>query len=555
MRTMRRPKRPAAPAPLEDRADSRFWGAVLHELPAQDGVAVILSTSPSTFATPGEERLRAAGAHTVSIGPALDDAHDALARLHRVDLVVDLRPSSEAGQAGAWRALFLHLVDCGRWVARRTRPTPGDSAVDEPLLQLMQRVTGGGSGLRTLLAEAVAGVRVEDEWIVITKRGEHLLPVRDADAMAVLAEREPALSVEEWQTMPGGTLDHSSRVTHYPEGSQQFDEVMPYPPLRVRRYQGEVVLRDGPLVLHHRSVLPESFRWHLAEPLTHERLRGPVGGLVLPKGRPPEGKRLKGSFYYLDYRNTGHYGHLMTEALSRLWGWHDAKREDPDLKILCRLHSRTDRSPESRPESTLLPAYGIAPADVTWFRDAAEVDTLVGASPMWHNAPPFYVHPGIRQVWERIRDGLPAASVPTQPYVFVTRRAGNRPCRNVVDVERFFVDRGFSGVMPGSLSLPEQAAVFGQARVVAGFGGTGMFNLALARDLTAVVVLNHTAYDARNEHLFAAAHGVPADFFWSEPDVAHPPGQLSYRARQSAWRFDFDLLGEPLDERLRQLVR
>ena len=49
----------------------------------------------------------------------------------------------------------------------------------------------------------------------------------------------------------------------------------------------------------------------------------------------------------------------------------------------------------TRAETTLLPAFGIDPQDIVWIDGRV---TVSGASsvapPMWHNAPPFYVHPG-----------------------------------------------------------------------------------------------------------------------------------------------------------------
>jgi capsular polysaccharide biosynthesis protein len=165
------------------------------------------------------------------------------------------------------------------------------------------------------------------------------------------------------------------------------------------------------------------------------------------------------------------------------------------------------------------------------------------------------VHPAIVQTWDRLRTGL----IGTDPVVgdqriFVTRRSGKRACRNAGRVERLFAAHGFTIVSPEELSLTEQVSVFAAARVVAGFGGAGMFNLAYAHAVETVIVLDHTAYQARNEHLFAAAHGAQLHCFWSRPNRDHPAGGFSYQAHQSRWRFDFDSNGRQLRRLLEGLV-
>jgi capsular polysaccharide biosynthesis protein len=99
-------------------------------------------------------------------------------------------------------------------------------------------------------------------------------------------------------------------------------------------------------------------------------------------------------------------------------------------------------------------------------------------------------------------------------------------------------------VRPERHGIPEQAALFAQARVVAGFGGSGMFNLLYAESLETVIVLNQSAYWGRSEHLFAALHGADTHVFWSEPEGGHPEG--SYEAHQAAWEFDVGLHRAPL---------
>ena len=68
-------------------------------------------------------------------------------------------------------------------------------------------------------------------------------------------------------------------------------------------------------------------------------------------------------------------------------------------------------------------------------------------------------------------------------------------------------------------------------------------------------MLNQSAYQARNEHLFAAVHGARLHSFWSSPDRDHPPGGYSYRAHQSPWSFDFDRNADQFDQLIGRLVQ
>ncbi len=181
-----------------------------------------------------------------------------------------------------------------------------------------------------------------------------------------------------------------------------------------------------------------------------------------------------------------------------------------------------------------------------WVDRPVRVERVVSATPMWHNAAPYYAHPGIREVWRRLRAGLPDAPVPLPDptRIFVTRpvdpdrRSWNRECHNHAEVEALFAEHGFTVVQPAELSLPEQAALFAHAEVIAGFGGSAMFNMVYAERVREVIVLNHSGYVARNEHLFASLHDASSHWFWSDPDIAHPEGGFDQRAFQSPWTFD-----------------
>ncbi|MFA6576845.1 MAG: glycosyltransferase 61 family protein [Nocardioides sp.] len=462
-----------------------------------------------------------------------------------VDLVVVLSPASPAQHRRQLRDLVPHLVPGGMYVVDR-------------------RAIDAGRDLETTLAPRglVSRVWSDERLVGVVKGPETLLKLRHEEATQLVNRRAGDLTATELAVLPGGVLPPPPRVVVHGGGGQGLDAEMRYPPLQLRRYTGDLTLTPGALVYADGVLLPDSFRWHLADRLDHPRLVDVRGGFARPKqGRKgqlpnlPQADRLTGAYYHFDYVNTGHYGHLMTEALSKLWGWETAKAADPDLKLLSRTHPRYAGTGRVPPDIELLTRYGVDPADIVRVDGPVKVGTLVAAAPMWHNQDPFYAHPGITEVWDRLREGMVQPDRVASERIFVSRREGGRPCRNVEAVEALFADAGFEIVLPGGLSQPEQAAVFAGARVVAGFAGTGMFNLAYAHRAEQVIVLSQESYDARNEHLFAAVHGAAIAYFFSPAEIAHPEGGWSYEAFQSPWSFDFDRNGAALDALLRDRGR
>ncbi|GAA4684529.1 glycosyltransferase family 61 protein [Nocardioides nanhaiensis] len=470
------------------------------------------------------------------------DLHERLARVPELRLVVDARWRDPDRQLARWRDLFLHLADGGTWMVLCG---PGnDGAVLERLRELAAQGDGRGLGRRWAEpARAIADIRAGDRRVTVTKRGHHLVKTRDADVDRVLAARAPDVAVTELASFgPAVLTPHPASTSHGDDGSVDLHGDLAAPAAHLRRYEGRLHLVEGSVVLHPAShtLLPDTYRWHLQDVPVNKRLVDVDAHVARTRRPEPVHEHLPGSYYYLDYKNPGHYGHLMTEAVSRLWGWRAAKQADPDLKLLLRRTEKHDHG-RRRPDLPLLAALGIAQEDVAWMDHSVSVDSLVGVTPLWHNKEPYSAHPAIRDLWSDLRTGLPTTTVEPAPRIFVTRAAtGHRACHDLAEVEQLFRGLGFTVVQPGAMSVPEQAALFAQARVVAGFGGTGMFNLAFARDVEQVVVLAHTAYDARNEHLMAAVHGVPVHYLWSEPDVPHPEGAWSYEAFQSPWTFGVD---------------
>jgi capsular polysaccharide biosynthesis protein len=399
-------------------------------------------------------------------------------------------------------------------------------------------------------------VAVTRELVVVQQRVRRVLMLRERDVPEVLTTREPSMSVDELADLPEGDLVSRTAVHHH-GGEPSVAPLLPvlhHPRLVTRHYRGPVSMSGRTLMWTGSTVLPDSFRWHLAGALSNPHLDDPVGEHARLKPRHSPRRSLDGDFYQLESSYPSHFGHVLTEVVSRMWGWDEAKRRMPGLRVL--VHPRPDF--DNVVERAVLSAYGVAAEDVVSVKGPVQVSSVVSASPMWHNAEPHYVHPDLAGVWARIGEGLQRheSGVETSPRIFVSRSEATankaRICRNLAQVERRFAAHGFTVLYPEQHPLADQARLFREARVVAGFGGSALFNVMHTRRLDALVVLNHSGYYARNEHLFASVKGGESHYFWSPPDeVARDP--WSAEALRASWEFDERRLGGELDRLLTRL--
>jgi capsular polysaccharide biosynthesis protein len=320
-----------------------------------------------------------------------------------------------------------------------------------------------------------------------------------------------------------------------------FAKTFEVPPMSLREYR-QALCVPGQIVLHRNMVLPDSYRHHTQPRLRNRHLQdhGPLFGAP-PGGALRDVRRLEGAFFYLDSEFRGHFGHAMTEQLSRLWAWERAKEAEPELRALM---AATRGRPQLAPfEPLLYSAAGVPREDLVLVNGPVRVDRLIAATPMF--SQPRYVHPAVRETWCRVGAALEAAA-PDRTYaqrVFVSRRGGRRSCRNADEVEALFAARDFQIIFPEDFPLPEQVAIFRQAEVIAGFSGSGLFTLALAEQPKRLVMITPDSYRAKNEYLMAAVHGHSLDVVWCESETPMPHDRFWGRAAAAPFTFDHEKEG------------
>jgi capsular polysaccharide biosynthesis protein len=488
----------------------------------------------------------------------LDELLLEVRKLGRVDVILSLLPKEHLpegvpDQYDLFTRLFLYLRPGGTFVFDRTVEgadrSPMGPARWRRLLGTPDRAEASGRDVG--FARAVGTLVVSRGLVVVTKRGRHHLKLRGDELDEVLPTRDPATAATLLATLPGGSFEsHGTSVAYGPSAGEPMPERMDYPAMSLRHYTGRLASAGGMRLFTPNTILPDSFRWYFSPLGVGSPRIDSVGHdmALIPRRQVPR-RRLDGDYYNLDCLYDGHFGHLTTEVVSRLWGWERAKREIPDLKAF--FHVRPKRNNDPTLERALFTAFGIAEEDLVWVEGPVKLRSLVSATPMWQNQHPHFAHPDIRGVWERLTAGLLDGAGPAgHQRIFVSRGPGlshRRHCRNQADVERFFADRGFHVFYPEQLPLAEQVALFAGARVVAGFAGSAMFNLMHTERLEALIVLGHNAYPARNEHLYTAVLGGEMHYFWSAADVPPPATGRSLESVRSSWQFDFAEHGAELE--------
>ena len=401
------------------------------------------------------------------------------------------------------------------------------------------------------LARHLGDVQVHGVSLRITNSRATDAKLREAEADAVL-EARPELG-REIEALPPTTLRATEEYRHNLPRDPYFRPEMAVPKLTLREY-ADPVLSRGQVVTSGGFVWPDTYRHHLA-PHLHSRFveeSGPRFGHL--RRDSSQAERLPGRWFNLDSEWPGHYGHLLTEVLGKMWAWDRVRELAPDVR--CLLTVQPDREPQALLpfERDILAAFGISADDVQVFDRPIRPETLSSATSMF--SLPDYVHPDMARIWDRVGDHLAAQATEADGprRIFCTRPSDHkRSCTNAAEVEELFARHGFEVIRPELLPLPEQVALFRGAEVIAGFGGSAVFTSALCNTPKTVVTVAPTSYTARNEHLIAAVRGHRILSAWSRPRLDHPEGWWTQEAYASDFTVDMGREGRWLDDELTAL--
>jgi len=462
-----------------------------------------------------------------------------------IGVIVDATTAGVLQRVINWEWLFFHVNTGGYYVSAEGARESG-WVVATRLVGRQHRSDRELDALRMAMREQVS----TEGFTILPKVQQHLWKTRDDTAAEVLQLRHPDLTVTDLDGLDAGEETSELVVVQHGGGEQPVPTASyAYPAATLRAYEGEIVVASHLLASVGNSALPSSFRHAHVANLSNARLENVNHQFAVARADDLRGVERSGVYYDLNAGIPGHFGHTMTETVAKLWGWDAARSRKPLLKGYYRV---PDAEFDTTYVSQLLTAYGIPEEDIHFATENERVGEYVSASSLWHNAAPYHFHPGIREVWDRLREALAREDRLSPRRLFVSRKPGvtSRECRNLDDVEKFFESRGFTVVYPEALSLDAQATLFYNADDIAGFAGAAMFNLIFAGRRPRVTLLSHESYTARNEQLIGASRARELHYFWSRADLAQPKNRYSPEAFLSDWEFDFARNEKPLDHLL-----
>ncbi len=475
----------------------------------------------------------------IDLDAGMDAVHLALAAGRPWDLVLDV-----AGGQGAvrrWPVLLHHLRRGGRLAVRAPED---DGRLRESVAEVHAAAHAGavpptpGRDLRNnaerdlaALAASTRDVSLKDGWLVATSEVETLAKIPEADADSFLVARRSAGRT--LVTIPG--IRFSSRSQFRSSAPTALPREYDAPAVSLREYS-EVVCLGRQAAYGDGFVLPESYRHPFKR-----RLRNVAFAEWAPRFvRRPETPTasLDGPAYLADTYVPGHFGHALTDQLGHFWGWRPALERHPDLRALV-FAAPNDPPDQDLAEwqYDLLAAGGIDRSRVVVARQPTRVPLLVASSPMF--GMPAYVHPAIATTYAEVGSSLSHRAEPgrRRPLrLFCSRRPGKRSCHNVAEVEALFEAHGFSVVFPEDHPLPEQVRLVRDADVVAGFAGSGMFQIAFAGGPKHVILVSSESYTASNEYLISSVVGHRLDLVLCRADITKDEGR---RFDNTAYQSDF----------------
>lgn len=491
---------------------------------------------------------------------------DYLMKIPRPQAMIDAGNLKRAHKLSSYRHLSYFVDPGGLFIideldlASRPQYDDGQGETFRQILgEVVTQMAGqreGATAPRAFVAElahSTASIDIDHSRAVIRRAGEpQLFKLRGWQANDVLTARYGSGWGTVVEERPPFDFTSNALVTSHGDGPiPDGQRVFTVPPRYLRRYEG-AVCSARQVVAYGDYALPDTWRHPHQRVLKHRQLvpSSPFFGRHLDATRPTTVTAAEGAYYYLDTELPGHFGHVTTEVLSRVWAWNRARADHPDLRPLISVRTPNAEVPLFQRQIFDALRIPLDQALVLGPRDAVEVEFLYGPTPQMEN--PQYVDPQLAEVWAEVGSRLPVGAPARDDKIFVSRRpSDNRPCHQTHDVERFFAGLGFRILFPEDHSYLDQKMIFSRARIIAGFGGSGMFNMMFAPDALVILLSGHS-YNAENEHLIAAANGNRVHYFWGQSELEMPAdGHFSVAAFRSAWTFDL----RRHKRELRKLVR
>ena len=499
---------------------------------------------------------------------SIEDIFNAIASGPQPTLIVDDARDRSFQRFGVFRKVFLSLADGGAFVScnfgdeigAATRAGERDttaqwlSAFDAPDKSVE------ATAWASVAKKATGQVTYAGSHVIVRKRGAHLMkianlihrPDGENRVERCVSRRSGEGSVTRLRSIPARTWEVRSDFETNDPGwaAPRLRSPLNVRELVARAYRN-VTVAPRQVVTSSNLLLPESSMQPLVRPMRNYSLTDAGPDYTIDPGIDHPATPLEGTFFYLDNEFPGHYGHVTSQDLTRLWAWEDALELDADCRLL--LSAPKGQRDIHDYQYRLLESYGIRRDQVVVFDRPQRVERLVIASLALQNH--YFASPVCKDIWSRVREGiLDDSRIDLPRRVFVGRNGGlRRRCLNNTEVETRFKEHGFQVVYPEQLDISDQIRMFSEAEAVAGYAGSGMFTMAYSKNHPTWIVLGSRAYTANTEYMIAGLYDDPIRYMLCEPEIKQPAGGWSADAYFSDFSFDFGRDGDQLDSILTRI--
>lgn len=487
--------------------------------------------------------------------PSNQDRIDYLSCNPRPQFIVENGTNRKSQKLNCFREFVPYLSDGGVYAVEELKAVTIASLQDrdgDNIVELLNRLAllrlslGEPEGpYDRELADGIGAITFGENVAYVTKRGDHLFKLRDSIANVVLDGRFGSTWGRVHDVRPAYQFRSAAQMTSHGQGPILDRQSISVPDRFLREYRGATCMHRQRVTLGG-YFLPDTFRHHMNSRLFHVELANASHDMAATSARTPKDpERLDGQYYYFDTEYPGHFGHVTSEVVTRYWGWREAVRRNPDIRPLISQKRGAREIPSF--QKAIFEALDIPVDRITYIPpgEAVIVESLVAATPAL--AMPQYVDRSLGEVWGQIRSRLSDHSSHESERIFSSRRPKKtRTCLNASEVEQFFADLGFTVFYPEDHSFEEQVRMFAGARIVAGFGGSNMFNTMYAPGATKVVV-SGTSYRANNEQLIASVVGGDIHYFWGRSEIEHPKGKWTKAAYLSNFTVDLGRYGSEIE--------
>lgn len=229
--------------------------------------------------------------------------------------------------------------------------------------------------------------------------------------------------------------------------------------------------------------------------------------------------RVECPLYFADTDKPDVFGHVLLEALPRLWA---AAKADKDTRFATSIkpHRNYDK---------LFTWLGVDPSRIVRIdRPVVSTTLLTPSLPVVRRTS---VHPKAYVIFDKLRGLAKQGDIGKQERIYVSRsKVAGRDLVNELEVEAYFRSKDFFIVHPQDYSIENQIKLFTHAKLIASVGGSAAHSAVFAAENAKVLIISSSGWLVNADMLLSQVEGRLGYVF------GEPIENAGIRRNKSAWR-------------------